>query len=131
MVGKQEVISVSCLPPTRDLRLVPRECAEAVDARINLVQPTGVIELPIERILDDYPYFGGATNGALPSPDEVEKVPRSEFDVAYEEGGLFILTMHPAARTPAGRLLSSRLQRPARIGSLDLAEQEDSLHSAV
>ncbi len=58
-------------------------------------QPTGVIELPIERILDDYPYFGGATNGALPSPDEVEKVLRSEFDVAYEEGGLFILTMHP------------------------------------
>jgi peptidoglycan-N-acetylglucosamine deacetylase len=58
-------------------------------------QPTGVVELPIERILDDVPYFGGATNGALPNPDLIEQVFRSEFDVAYEEGGLFILTMHP------------------------------------
>ena len=58
-------------------------------------QPTGVVELPIERIVDDFPYFGGATNGGLPTPFEVEKVFQSEFDVAYEEGGLFILTMHP------------------------------------
>jgi peptidoglycan/xylan/chitin deacetylase (PgdA/CDA1 family) len=58
-------------------------------------QPTGVVELPIERILDDFPYFGGATNGGMPNPDLIEQVFRSEFDVAYEEGGLFILTMHP------------------------------------
>jgi peptidoglycan-N-acetylglucosamine deacetylase len=58
-------------------------------------QPTGVVELPIERIVDDFPYFGGATNGGLPSPDLVEAVFQSEFDVAYDEGGLFILTMHP------------------------------------
>ena len=58
-------------------------------------QPTGVLELPIERIVDDFPYFGGATNGGLPDPDAVERVFQSEFDVAYEEGGLFILTMHP------------------------------------
>jgi hypothetical protein len=31
-------------------------------------QPTGVVELPIERILDDFPYFGGATNGGMPNP---------------------------------------------------------------
>ena len=58
-------------------------------------QPTGVVELPIERILDDFPYFGGATNGGMPNPDLIEQVFRSEFDVAYEEGGLYILTMHP------------------------------------
>src|SRR5579864_2263986 len=58
-------------------------------------QPTGVVELPIERIVDDFPYYGGATNGGMPSPDDVEKVFQSEFDVAYDEGGLFILTMHP------------------------------------
>jgi peptidoglycan/xylan/chitin deacetylase (PgdA/CDA1 family) len=58
-------------------------------------EPTGVVELPIERIVDDFPYFGGATNGGLPDPDAVERVFQSEFDVAYEEGGLFILTMHP------------------------------------
>jgi peptidoglycan/xylan/chitin deacetylase (PgdA/CDA1 family) len=58
-------------------------------------QPTGVVELPIERIVDDFPYFGSATNGAQPIPEDVEQVFQSEFDVAYDEGGLFILTMHP------------------------------------
>ncbi len=58
-------------------------------------QPTGVVELPIERIVDDFPYFGGAANGSIPDPDEVERGFQSEFDVAYEEGGLFSLTMHP------------------------------------
>jgi peptidoglycan/xylan/chitin deacetylase (PgdA/CDA1 family) len=58
-------------------------------------KPSGVVELPIERIVDDFPYFGGATNGGLPNPDLVEQVFQSEFDVAYDEGGLFILTMHP------------------------------------
>jgi peptidoglycan/xylan/chitin deacetylase (PgdA/CDA1 family) len=58
-------------------------------------QPTGVVELPIERIVDDFPYFGGSANGGMPSPDAVEAVFRAEFDMAYEEGGLYILTMHP------------------------------------
>jgi peptidoglycan-N-acetylglucosamine deacetylase len=57
-------------------------------------QPTGVIELPIERIVDDAPYFG-ASNGSLPSPELVEPIFQSEFDVAYNEGGLYVLTMHP------------------------------------
>ena len=49
-------------------------------------QPTGVVELPIERILDDFPYFGGATNGGMPNPDLIEQVFRSEFDVALRGG---------------------------------------------
>ncbi len=56
--------------------------------------PSGVIELPIERILDDAPYYGAAS-GSLPSPELVDKIFRAEFDVAYEEGGLYVLTMHP------------------------------------
>lgn len=56
--------------------------------------PSSVIELPIERILDDAPYYGAA-NGSLPSPELVDKIFRAEFDVAYEEGGLYVLTMHP------------------------------------
>ena len=55
---------------------------------------SGVIELPIERILDDAPYYGAA-NGSLPSPELVDRVYRAEFDVAYREGGLYVLTMHP------------------------------------
>jgi len=46
-------------------------------------KPSGMIELPIEWILDDYVYFGGTVNG------------EAEFDGAYEEGGLLVLTMHP------------------------------------
>ena len=57
-------------------------------------QPSGVIELPIERILDDAPYFGAAS-GSLPSPELVDRIYRAEFDVAYQEGGLYVLTMHP------------------------------------
>ncbi len=57
--------------------------------------PSGVVELPIERILDDAPYFGGNADGSMPSPDEVYQVFKSEFDVASDEGGLYILTMHP------------------------------------
>jgi len=57
-------------------------------------QPSGVIELPIERIVDDAPYYGAAS-GSLPSPELVERIWESEFDVAYEETGLYVLTMHP------------------------------------
>ena len=57
-------------------------------------QPSGVIELPIERILDDAPYYGAAS-GSLPSPELVDQIFRAEFDVAYQEGGLYVLTMHP------------------------------------
>ena len=57
-------------------------------------KPTGLVELPIERIVDDAPYFG-ASDGSMPSPDQVLGVFMSEFDVAYDEGGLYVLTMHP------------------------------------
>jgi peptidoglycan/xylan/chitin deacetylase (PgdA/CDA1 family) len=56
-------------------------------------QPTGLVELPIEWILDDAPYFGA--NGALPVPELMFKVYRDEFDVAYKEGTLLMLTFHP------------------------------------
>jgi peptidoglycan/xylan/chitin deacetylase (PgdA/CDA1 family) len=68
----------------------------AMDEPYELVaqgQPTGLIELPVEWILDDAPYFG--RTGALPSPESIFKVYRDEFDVAYDEGTMFMLTMHP------------------------------------
>ena len=58
-------------------------------------KPTGVVELPIERILDDSPYFGSNADGSNPTIDDVFTVFQAEFDVAYEEGGLYLLTMHP------------------------------------
>jgi peptidoglycan/xylan/chitin deacetylase (PgdA/CDA1 family) len=58
-------------------------------------KPTGLVELPIERILDDAPYFGGNADGSMPSLASVYEVFQSEFDVAYQESGLYLLTMHP------------------------------------
>jgi peptidoglycan/xylan/chitin deacetylase (PgdA/CDA1 family) len=56
-------------------------------------QPTGLIELPVQWILDDAPYFGAT--GALPVPEFIFKTYRDEFDVAYKEGTLVMLTFHP------------------------------------
>ncbi len=61
-------------------------------------RPTGVVELPVEWILDDYPYFGfnrfSSTRPYIP-PSGVYEVWAAEFDMAYEEGSMFLLTMHP------------------------------------
>jgi peptidoglycan/xylan/chitin deacetylase (PgdA/CDA1 family) len=61
-------------------------------------RPTGIVELPVEWILDDYPYFWmdrSSTVRPTMTPDEVYSIWKAEFDGAYEERGMFILTMHP------------------------------------
>jgi len=58
-------------------------------------QPTGVIELPISEVDNDYVYYGETANGALPSPDAVFQIYKAEFDLAYEEKTMFVLTQHP------------------------------------
>jgi peptidoglycan/xylan/chitin deacetylase (PgdA/CDA1 family) len=61
-------------------------------------QRTGIVELPVEWILDDFPYFWmdrASTVRPTMTPDEVFSIWKAEFDVAYEERGMFILTMHP------------------------------------
>jgi peptidoglycan/xylan/chitin deacetylase (PgdA/CDA1 family) len=58
-------------------------------------QPSGVIELPISEIDNDYPYYGETANGSMPSPDAVFQIYKAEFDLAFEERTLFILTQHP------------------------------------
>jgi len=55
---------------------------------------TGVIELPISWVLDDAPHLRPLT-GTMPSPEMVFKVYRDEFDMAYAENSLFMLTLHP------------------------------------
>jgi peptidoglycan/xylan/chitin deacetylase (PgdA/CDA1 family) len=60
--------------------------------------PTGVVELPVEWIKDDYPYFGMdrlSTIRPHTAPSLVGEIWRREFDGAYVEEGLFLLTMHP------------------------------------
>ena len=60
--------------------------------------PTGIVELPPEWIRDDYVYFGmhrGSTLRPHTPPSAVEEIFAAEFDGAWDEGGLFLLTMHP------------------------------------
>ena len=61
-------------------------------------EPTGVVELPVEWVRDDAPYF--MMNRSPPSrphssPADVFEIYRREFDEAWEDGGLFQLTCHP------------------------------------
>ena len=59
---------------------------------------TGLVELPVEWILDDWPYFQlswAMNHHGLRNPDDVFEIWKAEFDVAYEEGTVFVLTMHP------------------------------------
>src|SRR5262245_35129652 len=57
--------------------------------------PSGVIELPISEVGNDYVYYGETANGALPSPDAVFAIYKAEFDLALQEQTMFILTQHP------------------------------------
>ncbi len=66
-------------------------------------QQTGMIELPVDWILDDYPYF--ISSGSLPSPELIFKVYQDEFDVAYKEGTMFMLTMHPMISGHRSRII--------------------------
>jgi peptidoglycan/xylan/chitin deacetylase (PgdA/CDA1 family) len=61
-------------------------------------EPTGIVELPVEWIKDDYPYFGMDRLSPIrphTAPSLVGEIWRREFDGAYVEEGLFLLTMHP------------------------------------
>ncbi len=60
--------------------------------------PTGIVELPVEWIRDDAVYFNMNRFAALrpyTPPPAVFDIFRREFDQAYQDGGLFLLTMHP------------------------------------
>lgn len=57
-------------------------------------KPTGLVELPVEWILDDAPLIN-PRGQAYTNPREILQVFKDEFDGAYEEGTTFVLTMHP------------------------------------
>ena len=57
-------------------------------------EPTGMIELPVEWILDDAPLMNPRGN-SYTAPRDLLQVYIDEFDKAYEEGTMFLLTTHP------------------------------------
>lgn len=105
MVGERPVgyrapswnFSDSTLSILRDLGFLYDSSLMADDRPYELVangQPTGIVELPVQWILDDAPLFDPRGERYSP-PREVLQVWIDEFDRAYEEGTMFVLTMHP------------------------------------
>ena len=93
--------SPNTLAIIREMRLLYDSSLMADDDPYELTadgEPTGIVELPPEWIRDDYVYFGmhrGSTLRPHTPPSAVEEIFTAEFDGAWEEGGLFLLTMHP------------------------------------
>jgi peptidoglycan-N-acetylglucosamine deacetylase len=61
-------------------------------------EPTGIVEVPPEWIRDDAIYFNmDRMSGLRPytAPESVFDIFRRELTLAHQEGGLFVLTMHP------------------------------------
>jgi peptidoglycan/xylan/chitin deacetylase (PgdA/CDA1 family) len=54
---------------------------------------TGLVELAIDWTLTETPFLG--QNGRMPNPELLYQLYRDEFDGAYNEGTMFILTLHP------------------------------------
>ncbi|MCC7426978.1 MAG: polysaccharide deacetylase [Alphaproteobacteria bacterium] len=86
---------------TREMGLLYDSSLMADDEPYELVedgQPTGIVELPVEWIRDDAVYFNMVRFGGLrpyTPPAGVYEIFRREFDGAYAENGLFLLTNHP------------------------------------
>jgi peptidoglycan-N-acetylglucosamine deacetylase len=78
-----------------DSSLMPDvDCYELLEAGV----PSGLVELPVERIRDDGAYLMMNRFEAIrpySSPADLYDIVRREFDAAYAEGGIFQLTMHP------------------------------------
>jgi peptidoglycan/xylan/chitin deacetylase (PgdA/CDA1 family) len=93
--------SPSTLKITKELGLIYDSSLMADDRPYEILEDgkaTGVVELPVEWLLDDYPYFGFERYSSVRPhivPIDVMAVWAAEFDKAYDEGTLFVLTMHP------------------------------------
>jgi len=67
--------------------------------------PTGLVELPVDWILDDAPLFNPLGNRYM-NPRDVLKVWIDEFDRAWEEGTMFLMTFHPHVIGHRSRLVA-------------------------
>jgi peptidoglycan-N-acetylglucosamine deacetylase len=93
--------SVNTLDIIREMKLLYDSSLMADDDPYELEdqgEPTGIVELPPEWIRDDAVYFNMLRfSGLRPytPPSAVEEIFMAEFDGAWQEGGMFLLTMHP------------------------------------
>ncbi len=102
--------SVNTLDIIREMGLLYDSSLMADDDAYELTdggEPTGIVELPPEWIRDDAVYYNMVRFSALrpyTPPSAVEEIFRAEFDGAWEERGLFLLTLHPHVSGHRSRL---------------------------
>jgi peptidoglycan-N-acetylglucosamine deacetylase len=103
--------SPNTLSIVRELGFLYESSMMSDDRPYELLQdgrPTGLVELPVDWILDDAPLFN--VQGAnYASPREVAQVWIDEFDKAWEEGTMFLLTMHPHIIGHRSRIIALEL----------------------
>jgi hypothetical protein len=66
---------------------------------------SGIIEIPMSNILNDYEYYGENATGALPSPEALFEIYKGEFDLAYRERTLVSIMLHPHVSGHRSRVL--------------------------
>ena len=92
----------------RELGFLYESSLMADDRPYELLQDgeaTGVVELPVEWILDDAPLFNPRGDSYM-NPRDVMQVWIDEFDKAWEEGTMFLLTMHPHVSGHRSRIVA-------------------------
>ena len=93
--------SQQTLAISREMGLLYDSSLMADDEPYELVEDgkaTGMVELPVEWIRDDAVYFNMnrfSAHRPYTPPTSVLEIFKREFDGAYRENGLFLLTMHP------------------------------------
>jgi len=90
-------LSANTLDIVIELGLLYESSLMADDRPYEILQrgvPTGMVELPVDWILDDAPLFNPLGDRHTP-PRDVMQIWIDEFDRALEEGTIFLLTMHP------------------------------------
>ncbi len=95
----------------RDLGFRYESSLMADDRPYELLQngrPTGIVEIPVEWILDDAPLFN-PQGERYSAPRDVAQVWIDEFDKAYEEGTMLVLTMHPHVIGHRSRMVALEL----------------------
>ena len=97
---------------------------------------TGLVELPVEWIRDDAVYFNmNRFAGLRPHtpPSAVFEIFRRELDAAFEEGGIFQLTMHPHISGYRSRvwILEELIRHARSLGPVWFATHEQVVRHAL
>ena len=89
-------------------------------------EPTDLVELPVDWILDDAPLMNPLGNRYM-NPRDIMQVWIDEFDKAWEEGTLFLLTLHPHVSGHRSRIvaLEGLIKHMKAKGDVWFATHED------